>query len=303
MSRLPDLEAMAIFAKVVETHGIGAAAAELGLSAPTVSKALSRLEQRLGSRLLNRTPRRLVLTDAGRLLVERAARLLADAEAAEDAMMSNAGTPRGQVRLAAPMSFGLREVAPILPDFLTRYPEVSIDLHLSDALVDIIGGGFDVALRIGELPDSALLCRRLSEVARSVVAAPAYLARHGRPTHPTELMQHNCFGYAYQRTRDAWLFANVAGEEVRVRPSGQLRVNNGEAALPAVIAGLGIAQMPSFFVRDAITDGRLEPILQEWSVSQASLFLLTPPQGPQPARVRVLADFLAERLARACNGD
>jgi DNA-binding transcriptional LysR family regulator len=178
---------------------------------------------------------------------------------------------------------------------------VSIDLHLSDALVDIVGEGFDMALRIGEMPDSAMRSRRLSDVARAVVAAPDYLSRRGRPVHPVELGQHDCFGYAYLRTRDAWLFRNAAGEEVRVRPAGRLRVNNGEAALPALMAGLGIAQMPTFIVRDALANGRLEAILQDWTVSHAGLFLLTPVQGPQPARVRVLGDFLAERLARVCD--
>ena len=170
MSRLPDMEGMAIFAKIVETRGITAAAAELGLSAPTVSKALARLEQRLGSRLLNRTSRRFALTDAGHTLAERAARLLADAEAAQDALLAQSATPRGVVRLAAPMSFGLSGVAPILPDFLERYSEVSVDLHLSDALVDVIGDGFDIALRIGEL----------AEFVTPGAAAGAHAERAGR---------------------------------------------------------------------------------------------------------------------------
>src|ERR1700742_927529 len=157
MSKLPDMEAMAIFAKVVETRGFTAAATDLGLSAATVSKALSRLEKRLGSRLFHRSARSLGLTDAGRDLADRAAKLLADAEAAERAMAAQSAAPSGTVRLAAPMSFGIREVAPILPDFMARYPEVSIDLHLSDALVDVIGDGFDLVLRIGQLPDSSLL--------------------------------------------------------------------------------------------------------------------------------------------------
>ena len=255
------MEAMAIFAKIVETRGITAAAAELGLSAPTVSKALARLEQRLGSRLLNRTSRRFALTDAGHALADRATRLLADAEAAQDALLAQSATPRGVVRLAAPMSFGLSEVAPILPDFLERYAEVSIDLHLSDALVDVIGEGFDIALRIGELVDSSLRAQRLAPMPSMLVASPAYLDRRGRPAHPADLANHDCFGYAYLRTRDTWHFTSEAGETVAVCPSGRLRSNNGEATLPAVIAGLGIAAMPEFIARLAVADGRLEPIL------------------------------------------
>jgi DNA-binding transcriptional LysR family regulator len=298
MSKLPDLEAMAIFAKVVETRGISAAAADLGLSAPTISKALTRLERRLGSRLFNRTSRRLVLTDAGRDLADRATRLLADGEAAENALLAQSATPIGLVRLAVPMSFGIREVAPILPAFLALYPNVSIDLHLSDALVDVIGDGFDMALRIGTLPDSSLLARRLAPVATMLVAAPSYLDRRGRPTHPAQLADHDCFTYTYLRTRDAWHFVNEAGEHVTVRPSGPLRVNNGEALLPAVIAGLGITGLPAFIARDAVAVGQLEQILPGWGSLPSSLYLLTPPAGPRPARVQVLADFLARRLSQ-----
>jgi DNA-binding transcriptional LysR family regulator len=298
MSKLPDMEAMAIFAKVVEARGIAAASVELGLSAPTVSKALARLEQRLGSTLINRTSRRLVLTDAGRSLAEHAARLLADAEAAEGALVAQSAAPRGLVRLAAPMSFGIREIAPILPEFLALYPDVSIDLHLSDALVDVIGGGFDIALRIGILSDSSLRARRLGPVPGVIIAAPAYLDRRGRPTHPSELARHECFTYAYLRNEGGWVFSDDAGRRVTVRPSGRLRVNNGEAMLPAAIAGLGIAGLPVFIARDAVADGRLEQILAGWQASLPSLYLLTPPAGPRPPRVQVTVDFLVRRLSR-----
>ena len=298
MSKLPDMEAMAIFAKVVETRGITAAAMDLGLSAPTISKALARLEKRLGSRLFNRTSRRLVLTDAGRGLADRAARLLADAEAAESALIAQSATPRGRVRLGVPMSFGLREVAPILPDFLQRYPAVSVDLHLSDALVDVVGDGFDIVLRIGVLSDSALLSRRLAPVQAVIVAAPSYLDRRGRPVHPAQLADHDCFTYAYQRTHGAWHFASTAGEQVTVRASGRMHVNNGDALLPALLAGLGIATLPAFLVSARLADGGLERILADWESLRPSLYLLTPAPGPRPARVQVLADFLAERLSR-----
>jgi DNA-binding transcriptional LysR family regulator len=298
MSRLPDLEGMAIFAKVVETRSVSAAAADLGLSAPTVSKALARLEQRLGSRLLNRTSRRFALTDAGHALAERAARLLADAEAAQDALLAQSATPRGLIRLAAPMSFGIIELAPILPDFLQQFEQVSIDLHLSDALVDVIGDGFDIALRIGALQDSSLLARRLAPVPTLLLASPAYLARRGTPAHPADLAHHDCFAYAYLRTRDTWHFSNAAGEAVTVRPSGRLRVNNGDVILPALIAGLGIATLPAFIARSALADGRLQQILPDWSATPASLYLLTPPSGPRPVRIQALADFLIRRLSR-----
>jgi DNA-binding transcriptional LysR family regulator len=298
MSKLPDLEGLAIFAKVVETRSFAGAAAELGLSKATVSKAITRLESRLGARLFNRTSRRFALTDTGRMLAERAARMLAEGEAAESDALAQSATPRGLVRLAVPMSFGIGQIAPLLPDFLKAFPEVSIDLHLSDAVVDLIGEGFDAALRIAVLMDSSLIARRLCGVTRFTVAAPAYLAQHGRPSHPRDLEQHACFGYAYLPTPDVWRFTNRAGEEVSVRPSGPLRANNGEAVMPAVLSGLGIAVLPDFIVRDALADGRLEPILPEWSLALGGLYLLTPSAGPRPARVEALVDFLAQRLRR-----
>src|SRR6266536_5505427 len=239
MSKLPDFEALAIFAKVVELRSFAAAATELALSKATVSKAVSRLEQRLGARLFNRTSRRLALTDAGQKLAERATRLLADGEDAENEALSQSMAPRGLVRLAVPMTFGVKAVAPLLPEFLAAYPEVSIDLHLSDAMVDLIGEGFDAAIRIAVLPDSSLVARRLCEVVPYLVGSPAYLNKHGRPKHPVDLAEHRCIGYGYAMTPETWRFTKD-GKSATVRPSGPLRVNNGDAMLPALIAGTGV---------------------------------------------------------------
>jgi DNA-binding transcriptional LysR family regulator len=298
MPKLPDLEGLAVFAKIVELRSFAAAAADLGLSKATVSKAVGRVETRLGTRLFNRTSRRLALTDAGRTLAERAARILAEGEAAESEALAQSATPRGLVRLAAPMSFGIGEIAPLLPEFLAEFPDVAVDLHLSDAVVDLIGGGFDMALRIAALPDSSLLARRLCGVPRSLVAAPEYLERHGRPTHPSELAHHACLGYAYLPSPETWRFVGSAGEEASVRPSGPLRANNADALMPALLAGLGLAVQPQFIVSEALADGRLEAVMSEWSVPPIALHLVMPPGGPRPARIEALAAFLARRLAQ-----
>ena len=298
MPRLPDFEALAIFAKVVELRSFAATADDLALSKATVSKAVSRLEERLGARLFNRTSRRLALTDAGHRLAESATRLLADGEAAESEALAQSVTPRGLVRFAVPMTFGIKVVAPLLPEFLKTYPDVSIDLHLGDATVDLIGEGFDLGLRIARLPDSSLLARRLCAMPRHTVAAPSYLKARGRPTHPMHLAEHTCFDYAYMATPGVWHYSNAAGESASVRPAGPLRVNNGEALLPAVLAGLGIAALPEFIVGDAIASGEVEVLLKGWKQPEGALHLLMPPGGPRPQRVEVLADYLTQQFAR-----
>lgn len=298
VAKLPDFEGLAIFAKVVELRSFAAASAELTLSKATVSKAITRLELRLGARLFNRTSRRLALTDTGQKLAVRAARLLADGEAVENEALAQSVAPRGLVRLAVPMTFGVKEVAPILPEFLAKYPDVSIDLHLSDAMVDLIGEGFDAGLRIASLPDSSLIARRLCAMPRYTVASAAYLKRHGRPTHPMHLAQHKCFGYAYLSTPDVWHYTNAKGEQASVRPGGPLRVNNGEALMPALLAGLGIADLPGFIVGDAIASGEVEVILDGWKQSEGALHLVMPSGGPRPARVEALGDFLARHFTK-----
>ncbi|TGP57526.1 LysR family transcriptional regulator [bacterium M00.F.Ca.ET.230.01.1.1] len=297
MSKAPDFEGLAMFAKVAEERSFAAAARVLGLSVATVSRGVSRLEERFGARLFNRTSRRLALTDFGQRLAERASRLYRDAEDAENAARELSAGPRGLVRLAVPMSFGLRWVAPLLPDFFKLYPDVSIDMHLSDAVVDLIGEGFDAALRIAVLPDSSLVARRLCGIAPFIVAAPSYLARHGRPVRPRDLHAHHCLGYAYRPRQDVWRFSNAAGDEEVITPSGPLRVTNSDALVPTVLAGTAIAELPEFIAGEYLVDGRLEAILTDWTLPKGALYFVTPSARSRPAKVEAVASFMAARLS------
>jgi len=297
MARLPDLEGLAIFAKVAECRSFGAAAAELRLSKATVSKAIGRIESRLGARLIVRSARRFALTDAGRQLVGRAAHILAEGEAAEDTTQAQARIPRGLVRLAAPMSFGTLYLAPLLPEFLATFPEISIDLHLSDALTDLLGEGFDAAIRIAVQPGASLVVQRLCEMPRYLVGSPAYLGKHGRPTHPLHLAEHRCISYSYSMATEVWRFRK-GSKSASVRPSGPLRANNGDAMMPALIAGTGLGVLPEFFLREALESNRLERLLPDWSFPLGAVYWVTPSEGPPPRRVKVLGDFLIEKLAQ-----
>jgi DNA-binding transcriptional LysR family regulator len=296
--RLPDLEAWAIFASVVEHRSFSGAADAIGVSKATVSKAVTRLEAHLGQSLFHRTSRRLTLTENGKGLAEHATRILALANAAEEAALDAASAPAGLVRVAAPMSLGLLAIAPVIADFLVLNPGIEIDLHLSDARVDIVAEGFDIALRIATLPDSSLRSRKLADMKMHVVAAPAYLAAHGRPTHPAQLGEHRCFSYT--NVTAPWRFVGHDGTEVSVRLNGPLATNSGEAMLPALRRGLGIAMLPEFIVAEDLKAGRIDLILEDWAPHTGALHLMTPPGTLRPARVETLIVFLTDRLKQIC---
>lgn len=299
--RLPDFEAWAIFAAVVEHRSFSGAAEALGASKATVSKAVSRLEAHLNQSLFHRNSRRLTLTESGKALAEHARRILAEAEAAEEAASTNAAAPSGLIRIAAPMTFGVSHVAPAVADFMIEHPAIQIDLRLSDARVDIVAEGFDIALRIAQLPDSSLRARRLAPIATRVVAAPLYLDRRGRPRHPLELGEHDIFAYA-NTPSTTWTFRGPDGEEVGVRPNGRFTSDSGDATLPLLHAGLGIARLPDFIVDAEIAAGRLEAVLTEWSAPPIALHLVTPPSPLRPARVELMIEFLSARFKELCLG-
>lgn len=292
---LPDFEAWAIFAAVAEHGSFGGAARALGLSNATVSKAVARLEGSMGTTLFNRTSRRIALTETGASLAERAARLLSDAVETEECAREEVGAPRGTVKLAVPMSFGLAEVGPVVADFMAAYPDITVELNLSDSLVDIVGDGYDAALRIAAMPDSSLRARKLRNVRLYVVASPGWIARNGRPDSPGALDGSQVFGYTMV-ARQALTFHHADGREAVLKTEGRLRANNGDAMLAALESGLGIAMLPDFIVAPSLTAGRLVPILEDWSMSPIALHLVTPPGKLRPRRVTALIDFLTERM-------
>lgn len=298
MARFPDFEGLAMFAKVAEEGSYAAAARAMNVSVPTVSRAVARLEERLGGRLFNRTSRQMSLTEFGQRMVEQASALYRHAEEMESAALELSVQPRGLVRLAVPMSFGLRWVAPLLPELLTHYPGLELDLHLSDSTVDLVADGFDAALRIAALPDSSLVVRRICSVSQYLVAAPAYLARHGRPAHPRELAEHACMSYAYRARSQIWRFTQPDGGEQDVVPRGPLRVTNSDALLAPLLAGVAIAELPEFIAAEYLADGRLEHLLPEWHMTQGGLYFVTPSARTRPRKVQVLADFFVERLSQ-----
>ncbi|MBK8157469.1 MAG: LysR family transcriptional regulator [Rhodospirillaceae bacterium] len=299
MRRIPDFEAWAIFAKVAYMGSFSRAAEDLGLSKATVSKAITRLEEMLLTPLFHRTSRRLSLTESGRLAVERAERILADGLALEADVGARSLAPSGLVRMAAPMSFGIAHLAPALPDFFALYPDIQIELNFSDSQIDLVSDNYDLALRIATLVDSSLIARRLCEVRILLVGSPGYFRQHGYPQHPQDLGAHQALFYTLGRSRDAWQFFHAEQGDYTVTVRSPLRVNNADALMPALHAGLGLALQPEFLVWRDLATGMLEVALPEWAPRPISLNLVTPPSGIRPARVEVLIDFLTRRFAKA----
>lgn len=297
---IPDLESWDLFATVAESGSFTAAAKAHGLSVATVSRAVARLEARLGAPLLHRTSRRLSLSALGQEALAEARALLTEARCLEERLSERTTAIAGRIRLAAPLEFGQRHVAPLLAAFLRQYPDIAIDLDLDDRKVDLVGSGHDLALRIGRLADSSLTARQLCRIERFVVAAPAYLARHGRPTVPADLGGHRCLVYSNSDRPGLWHFLGPDGEKASVEVAGPLLVNSGGAIETALVAGCGIAMQPDFLIDDAIAAGTIETLLPGWRPPSLGLSLLAPPGRHRPKRVRLLAEHLAASLRRPC---
>ena len=298
MPHLPDFEAWAIFAKVADKGSFSLAAEELGLAKTTVSKAVTRLEERLRTTLLHRTTRKLSLTESGRASLERALRILNDGEAVEAEILEEAAIPRGLVRFAAMGAFGVGTLAPLLPAFMKRYPEVELDLHITDSKIDLIADGFDMALRIGPVADSTMRISRLFSYRVPVVGSPAFFDQYGRPEHPRDLAKMPALIYTHIAESQDWKFTHPEHEACVVHVDGPIRINNGVAAVPALVAGLGMTAQPELYVYKELEAGLLEEVLTDWTIPAAAVHVITPPGRARPARVRVLLEFLREQFAK-----
>ncbi len=286
-----DLVDVLAFARVVETGSFARAAERMGLSKPVLSRRVARLEDQLGARLLTRTARGAHATDIGQSYYARASAILADLEAAQEVVAEAVTQVAGPVRLSAPLSFGTEYLAPALADFAALHPRVELDVELEDRNVDLAGGGYDLAVRIGNLPDSSLIARRIAPVRKLVLASPVYLDAHGRPLKPFDLSGHSGLLYGNEQ----WRF-RVGGRWETARPDSRMRANNGEMLRAAAVAGLGICILPSFIASPAIAAGTLEVLLRDYPLEESGLHAVMPPGRATTARVRALVDFLVERF-------
>ncbi|KAA0910450.1 LysR family transcriptional regulator [Pusillimonas sp. ANT_WB101] len=289
---MSQLEDMRIFAETVDAQSFTAAADRLGLSKQFVSKRIAALEKRLGARLLERTTRQLRVTDLGLAYYECTQRILLEVDAAEQMITNQTATPRGVLRLSAPMTFATMYLGPLIPAFMQRHPEVSVELELSDRIVDVIGEGYDMALRIGTLADSSLIARRITAVQLITCASPGYLRQHGVPTAPQQLAAHTCLIYGHT-PQAQWTFR--IGERMRkVSVSGPMRSNNGEMLRDAAVAGLGLTILPDFIVAGALAEGRLVEVLEAFRPEGFTLYAVYPQHRQSSLVVRAFTEFLVE---------
>ncbi|MBL8518607.1 MAG: LysR family transcriptional regulator [Betaproteobacteria bacterium] len=294
---MDNLTDVAVFVRVVERGSFTRAADELELSRAVVSKYLTRLEERLGVRLLNRTTRRLSLTEAGAELFAASQGALERIAEAEGAITRLQREPRGTLKINAPMSFGILELAPALPEFLRRHPDIQVDLRMDDRQVDLVEEGFDVGVRITQrMAPSSLVARRLATCRQWVCAAPSYLAEHGTPETPEDLSAHNCILYQYASAANVWRFRAPGGRDIAVAVTGNLRANNGIAEREAAVGGVGILLTPSFYVGEELRSGRLVRLLSEYSLPELGIHAVYPKRSHVPPKVRVFVEFLARRF-------
>ncbi len=290
---------MRVFTRVVERGTFAAAAEDLGLSPSAVSKLITRLESRLGTRLINRTTRRLVLTAEGETFLERSRKILEAIDSAESEVAAARRRPQGHLRVHVFPTFAVDHLAVALPDFMSRYPGISFEFFVTNRAVDLIDDNIDVALQVGPLGKSSFITRKIADLTQVVCASPAYLARHGRPSHPFDLAQHACLTLSHIPGSRTWAF-NFRGEPVHVEVGGAIVADSAHMLLRLAIAGIGIIRFGDIIVAQAIRDGLLIPILEEWQEPESfPLWAVCHPSRQRTPRVKAFLEFLTERFGMA----
>lgn len=287
---------MAVFVRVVEHESFSSAARALKLTPSAVSKLIGRLEDRLGARLLNRTTRRLSMTEEGHAFYQRSIPILAAIDEAEMAVTELHAQPRGLLKVNATTSFAQLHIQPLIPDFLARYPDLRVQLTLSDSLVNLVEEEVDVAIRIADLPDSTLIARKLGPVHRTVAAAPSYIEKYGAPQTPEDLKNHNCLTLSFETSLNQWEFMGKDGPQ-RIRVSGNFETNIASAIYDAGLAGLGLIRAADFVVGPDMKSGRLVPVLQDYEmVNDVNIYAVYPHSKHLSPKVRAFVDLLTERF-------
>ena len=291
------LTGMAVFAKVVDAGSFAAAARHFGMSPAMVTTHVQTLEERLGVRLLNRTTRHVSATEVGQNFYERCLRILSEVEDAEGVAGELQAAPRGLLRVTAPVSFGTRQLAPAIADYLVSYPNVSIDLSLDDPYLDLIEKRFDLAIRLGRLADSSLVARKLCTLTTILCASPGYLEKNGAPRTPRDLTGHNCLVYTYATPQRVWNFVDRNGKEDVVRISGRFLVNSGDALLAFALRDGGVVLAPDYLVAKDLKAGRLIRLLPEYATQETAVNAVYPHSRHLSAKTRTFIDFVASRFA------
>jgi DNA-binding transcriptional LysR family regulator len=293
---------MAVFAKVVDSASFTAAARHFGISPAMVTKHVQTLEERLGARLLNRTTRRVNATEAGQEYYERAVRILAEMEDAEAAAGDMQTSPRGQLRVTAPVSFGTHRLAPAVADYLIQYPDVSIDLSLDNPSVDLLDQRFDLGLRFGHLTNSSLIARKLNAIETCLCAAPAYLEKNGAPHTPADLAKHRCLVCTSAAPQNVWSFVDRNGKEEVAHISGRFQANSADVLQQPALRGCGLLLAPDFLVEDHLKAARLVRVMPGYRTHETPIYAVYPSRNPS-AKTRTFVDFLVARFGHSHDGD
>ena len=287
---------MATFVRVVDSKGFSAAAAGLGLTPSAVSKLVTRLETRLGVRLLQRTTRALHLTEEGEVFYAAAQRIVGEIETLEDQITGHSGTPQGLLRVTTSLAFSTHQLAPVLSEFLARHPLVQLDLLPTDRVIDMVEEGIDIAIRIGRLADTSFMARKIGEDKRLICAAPSYLARHGTPKRPEELARHNCIVSRERAYLNRWPF-KIDGQISEIEVGGRVAINEGEMQMQLALQGIGIARLTRLTLARAIRDGALVPLLGDFSADEpVAIHAVYPHRRHLAAKVPAFVNFLIEKF-------